>query len=128
MKRLFTALLILALTLFFSASGEYRTADAAEKLCRGAEQLRVLCERYDEGSEMVRERIERLRSEWDERASERTMYMNVQNLQPVTRALRDIKDAAADGDAVRLVEAIRRLGYAADDLGKSERFSIENVL
>lgn len=127
MKRLVTAILIIMLTLFFSVSGEHNTADTAEKLCRGAEQLRNLCEQYDRSADQIREKIGTLRSEWDKDAKRLTLYMNERNMRPVTEALRDMKDAASDGDVQRVREALRQLGYAVDDLRNSEKLSFDNV-
>ena len=127
MKRVITAVMILFLVLYFGASGEHRAADAAESLCRGAEELRGWCEQYDRKADGIRQKLSELETEWRDGARTLSLYMNSRELRPVTEALRDIKQAAADGSAEKLGAALRRLGWAVDDMKQSEKLSLANV-
>ena len=127
MKRLATAVLIIALTLFFGIKGERGTERAADRLYRGAQELRGLCVEYGPDADLIRERASELWEGWREDAGKLSLHMNARNLRPVTQALRDIKQAAADGDAEKLGDALRQLGDVVDDMRESESLGAENV-
>lgn len=130
MKRIWTALILLALMLFFGKAGENHTHQAADRLGQQTSAVSELldgCSDAAASAEKAVNSVKRIYDGWKSELDTLKLYMNSHNLTPVTDALREAKDAAAGGDMERLDSALIKLSYAIDDLRTSEDLTLGNV-